>query len=195
MAGMGKVPVFCATTEGHTHRIASEIAATLRQQGFESEVQCLTTPMPAVDWQNVRGAIVGASIHMGRHQQAAFDFVTREVRELGSRPSAFFSVSLAAASKNPAEVDAVRGLATDFIRAAGWQPTRLLPVAGKLAYSKYGFVTRQVMRYIAWREGAPTDTGRDYEFTDWNAVRQFALELAADIARQDRPTASMPAAV
>ena len=36
------------------------------------------------------------------------------------------------------------------------------------------------MRFIAWREGAPTDTRRDYEFTDWAAVRQFALDFAAD---------------
>jgi menaquinone-dependent protoporphyrinogen oxidase len=51
------------------------------------------------------------------------------------------------------------------------------------------------MRYIAWREGGPTDTSRDYEFTDWNAVRQFALEVASDVAREARPAASMPAAV
>jgi menaquinone-dependent protoporphyrinogen oxidase len=195
MVGLGRIPVFCATTEGHTHRIASEIAATLRQQGFDSEVQCLATPMPAVDWTNVRGAIVGASIHAGRHQQAALDFATREVGELAARPSAFFSVSLAAASKNPAEVDAVRALATGFVRQAGWQPTRIFPVAGKLAYTKYGFVTRQVMRCIAWREGAPTDTSRDYEFTDWNAVRQFALDFAADVVKQARPPAALPAAV
>ena len=187
MTDMGSFPVFCATTEGHTHRIASEIAATLRQQGFRSEVHCLSTPMPPVDWQNVRGVIVGASIHIGRHQPAARDFIAREVRELAARPSAFFSVSLAAASKNPAEVDAARGLATGFVREAGWQPTRILSVAGKLAYTKYGFVTRQVMRYIAWREGAPTDTSRDYEFTDWDAVRQFALDLAADVIAQGRP--------
>jgi menaquinone-dependent protoporphyrinogen oxidase len=54
-------------------------------------------------------------------------------------------------------------------------------VSGKLAYSKYGFLTRQVMRLIAWREGAPTDTRRDYEFTDWSAVRTFALAMAEDI--------------
>jgi menaquinone-dependent protoporphyrinogen oxidase len=187
--------VFCATTEGQTHRIASEIAATLRQQGFDSEVRCLTTPMPPVDWQSVRGVIVGASIHAGRHQQAALDFVTREIGELAARPSAFFSVSLAAASKNPAEVDAVRGLARGFVQQAGWQPTRMLAVAGKLAYTKYGFVTRQLMRFIAWREGGPTDTSRDYEFTDWNAVRQFALEVASDVAREARRAASTATAV
>ena len=193
MLWMGSVPVFCATTEGQTYRIASEIAATLRQQGFVSEVHCLSEAMPPIDWVNVRGVVVGASIHAGRHQRIAVEFARREAPHLSVRPSAFFSVSLSAASRNPAEVDAARGLAVSFGRQVGWQPTRILSVAGALAYSRYGFLTRQIMRCIAWREGAPTDTSRDYEFTDWNAVRQFALDVALDVVRKAGPAAVRPA--
>ena len=52
------------------------------------------------------------------------------------------------------------------------------------------------MRFIAWREGAPTDVRRDYEFTDWNAVRRFALGVAADVLAEvlnDRHAAIRPA--
>ena len=139
MLAMGNVPVFCATTEGQTRRIAAEIAATLREQGFVSDVHCLSEAMPAVNWSDVRGVVVGASIHAGRHQKAAVDFVTREARHLTAVPSAFFSVSLSAASRNPAEVDAARGLATHFARQTGWEPTRVLSIAGKLAYSQVRF--------------------------------------------------------
>ena len=193
MLAMGNVPVFCATTEGQTRRIAAEIAATLREQGFVSDVHCLSEPMPAVDWSNVRGVVVGASIHAGRHQKAAADFVRREAGHLSACPSAFFSVSLSAASRNPAEVDAARGLATHFVRQTGWEPTRVLSVAGKLAYSQYGFLIKQIMRFIAWREGAPTDTSRDYEFTDWNVVRQFALDVATDVFRRSSTAEIRPA--
>jgi len=193
MLAMGNVPVFCATTEGQTRRIATEIAATLREQGFVSDVHCLSEAMPVVDWSNVRAAVVGASIHAGRHQKTAADFVRREAGHLSACPSAFFSVSLSAASRNPAEVDAARGLATHFVRQAGWEPTRVLSVAGKLAYSQYGFFIRQIMRFIAWREGAPTDTSRDYEFTDWNVVRQFALDVATDVFRRSSVAEIRPA--
>ena len=193
MRAMGNVPVFCATTEGQTRRIAAEIAATLREQGFVSDVYCLSEAMPAVNWLEVRGVVVGASIHAGRHQRAAVDFVNREARHLSARPSAFFSVSLSAASRNPTEVDAARGLATRFARQTGWEPTRVLSVAGKLAYSQYGFFTRQIMRFIAWREGAPTDTSRDYEFTDWGMVRQFALDVATDVFRHNSSAEFRPA--
>lgn len=178
---MGTVPVFYATTDGHTRRIAEQIASTLTQQGFESEACGLSKDMPPVDWLNVRGVVLGASIHRGQHQQVALDFATREAGHLSVRPSAFFSVSLSAGSRNPAEVDAARDLANAFVRAARWQPRQIACFAGKLAYTNYGFFKRQVMRFIAWREGAPTDARRDYEFTDWTAVRRFALDIAGDV--------------
>jgi menaquinone-dependent protoporphyrinogen oxidase len=176
------VPVFYVTTEGHTRTIAEHVATTLREQGFDSEARELSRET-RVDWSDVRAVVIGASIHAGRHQKAAVDFARHEAPHLNARPSAFFSVSLSAGSRNPAEVDAARGLAQSFVKAAGWTPQRTRCFAGKLAYSEYGFLTRQATRFIAWREGAPTDTSRDYEFTDWTAVRQFALDFAADTLR------------
>ena len=160
-------------------QIAEQIASTLREQGFDSEAR-LSRPTRGSTGRDVRAVVIGASIHVGRHQKAAVDFARHEAPHLNARPSAFFSVSLSAGSRNAAEVDAARGLAQDFVRAAGWTPQRIRCFAGKLAYSQYGFLKRQAMRFIAWREGAPTDTRRDYEFTDWTAVRQFALDFAAD---------------
>jgi menaquinone-dependent protoporphyrinogen oxidase len=62
--------------------------------------------------------------------------------------------------------------------------------AGKLAYTQYGVLTRWLMRRIAAREGGPTDTSRDHDLTDWVAVRDFALAVAADARRLER---SVPA--
>ena len=187
------VPVFFATTEGQTRRIAEQIASTLRQRGLDSEARDLSAALPPVDWLNVRGIVLGASIHAGRHQKIAQAFAKTEARHLAVRPSAFFSVSLSAGSRKPAEVEAARALARGFVKAAGWEPRRLECFAGKLAYSRYGFFIRQVMRFIAWREGAPTDPRRDYEFTDWTAVRRFALEVAADVLNDGRSAVARPA--
>jgi menaquinone-dependent protoporphyrinogen oxidase len=116
-----------------------------------------------------------------RHERAAADFVAREAPHLAARSAAFFSVSLSAGSKNQSEVDAAHAIARQFVHSAGWEPRRLACFAGRLAYSKYGFFKRWIMRRIAAREGAPTDTRRDHEFTDWAAVREFALEVAEDV--------------
>src|SRR5512134_3592135 len=137
------VPVFYATTEGHTRRIAEQIASTLRQQGLDSEAWDLSSAaLPPIDWLTVGGVVLGASIYAGRHQKVAEDFAKTEARHFAVRPSAFFSVSLSAGSRKPAEVEAARALARGFVKAAGWEPRRVECFAGKLAYSHYGFFKR-----------------------------------------------------
>jgi menaquinone-dependent protoporphyrinogen oxidase len=54
-------------------------------------------------------------------------------------------------------------------------------VAGRLAYTQYGFFKRWIMRAIARREGGSTDTTRDHEYTDWDAVTRFADEVVAAV--------------
>lgn len=49
--------------------------------------------------------------------------------------------------------------------------------AGTLRYTRYGFFKRFLMKQINKREGGDTDTSRDYEYTDWDAVTAFANEF------------------
>jgi menaquinone-dependent protoporphyrinogen oxidase len=183
---MVAVPVFYATTEGQTRRIAQRLAAGLHAHGLDSApVDLEQSEEAGIDWSAVHGAIVGASIHIGKHQAAAVRFATRHARQLGACPSAFFSVSMSEASKNPRDVTAARALAHGFVDRAQWKPDFVISLAGALVYSKYGWLTRLVMRWISRREGGPTDTSRDYEFTDWAAVDRLAAQLAERIRRAE----------
>jgi menaquinone-dependent protoporphyrinogen oxidase len=184
------IPVFYATTEGHTGHIAESIASTLREQGFDSEAIRLRRGLAPRDWSNVVSAVVGGSLHAGRHQAEVAAFIARERASLNRLPAAFFSVSLSAASRIPEEVQTARDIAQRFVRSVDWQPRRVVCVAGKLAYRQYGFLTRWMMRRIASREGGPTDTSRDHDLTDWNSVRAFALEVAADARRRNSARAA-----
>jgi menaquinone-dependent protoporphyrinogen oxidase len=176
------VPVFFATSEGQTRRIAKRIASVLHDLGLDSYAIDMAGPEAAnVDWNCVHGALVGASIHVGKHQKAAARFVRTHAANLTRVPSAFFSVSLAAASKNAKEVEAAQNLARAFPPACGWLPARIESVAGRLAYREYGFFIRLVMKRIAKKEGAPTDTSRDYEMTNWEQVDKLAREMARRI--------------
>jgi menaquinone-dependent protoporphyrinogen oxidase len=183
---MLRVPVFYATTEGHTRRIAQTIASTLREQGLDSEALDLERLQQSPDWPHIAAAIVGGSLHAGRHQRAVETFVAREAPHLSERPAAFFSVSLSVASSNAEKAAAARKIASSFVEGAGWFPQRLTCFAGKLAYTQYGFFTRWIMRRIAKAEGQPTDTSRDYDYTNWAEVRDFALAIAADLGRPRR---------
>lgn len=172
------VPVFYASTEGQTRRIAEHLADQFLEHGFTSHAIDMASPeAETIDWTRVRGAVVGASLHMQKHQRAAHDFVARHADDLNRVPSAFFSVSLAAASANIDEVRAAQTLADAFPAAHRWRPAIVASVAGRLAYTKYGFLTRLLMKHIARKEGAPTDTSRDYELTNWEKVDRLAHEL------------------
>src|SRR5436190_5351905 len=160
-------PVFFATSEGQTRRIAARFAAALRLDGLDSAIYNIADLQHVdLDWSGVRGAIVGASIHVGKHQPEVATFVSVHVTQLNRLQSLFFSVSMAAASQHPEEVLKAQEIATAFPAAHGWKPQRVISLAGRLAYTQYNFVVRPLMKRIARKEGGPTDTSRDHEFTD-----------------------------
>ena len=85
---------------------------------------------------------------------------------------------------------AAQHLAEKFPIALGWHPDRVACFAGRLAYTQYGFVKRLVMQWISRKEGAPTDTSRDYEFTNWGDVDQLAEEVKGFLQRQAAGTSA-----
>jgi menaquinone-dependent protoporphyrinogen oxidase len=181
---MCEVPVFYATSEGQTRRIAQTLASELRAHGVESEAIDIQSPAAeTVEWKRARVVIIGASIHAGRHQRQAAAFVRRHLQALNERPAVFMSVSLAIASALPNEVDAARRIAQAFPAELGWRPVRTVCLAGRLAYTQYGWLTRFVMRRIAAKAGGPTDTRRDHELTNWAEVRELAKAIADQIER------------
>jgi menaquinone-dependent protoporphyrinogen oxidase len=74
-----------------------------------------------------------------------------------------------------------RKITSDFPEHIGWKPLMTTQLAGALKYTQYGFFTRLVMKKIAKREGRTTDTSKDHEYTDWDAVREFVAEFLVKI--------------
>jgi menaquinone-dependent protoporphyrinogen oxidase len=184
------IPVFYATTEGQTRRIAERLVAIFREKGFTSRaLDVASSGADYLDWRHVRAAVVGASLHAHRHQRSAEAFVREHVGDLNGHPSAFFSVSLAAISPMPAERDAAAQIASKLPVRTGWHPNEVKCLAGRLAYTKYGFITRLIMKRIARRQGAPTDTTRDYEFTNWDDVARLADTVVRMVTASRRQAA------
>ena len=183
---MCDVPIFYATSEGQTRRIAERIAQQVRKHGLDSRaIPIISDEAAHVEWARVRGAAIGASIHLGKHQAEAAAFARVHHDALSERPSLFVSVSMAAASSNPEEVDTVRTIAVKFTADTGWTPSRIATVAGRLAYTQYNWLVRLMMRRIARKEGGATDTSRDHEYTDWAQVERLADQLAYEVRRRE----------
>lgn len=178
---MAHVLIVYGTTEGHTAKIAEHIGDAVRRLGHEAVVRpAAEIAEGALD--GCDAVIVGASLHEGRYQRAVRDFIERHAAALAAQPSAFFSVSLAAASRDPDERAEALRLATDFAARAGWAPRSIASFAGALKYTQYSWLKRMVMKQIAGKERGDTDTSRDFEYTDWAAVTRFAEELVNGIA-------------
>jgi menaquinone-dependent protoporphyrinogen oxidase len=188
-----RAALFFATREGHTRRITERLAADLRARAVQVDVfnvhPDVGTGEP-IDWAKYAIACVAASVHVGHHEPEMIEFVKRYRTALERIQATFISVSLSeagvedpkrpAAERERAAAD-VQRMIDVFVTETGWRPGRTLPVAGALAYSKYNFFIRFVMKRIARKAGAPTDTSRDYELTDWPGLDRFAGELTGSV--------------
>jgi len=181
-----KAAIFFATREGQTRKIAERVAADIRAHGIDADVVDVRTLRSPIRWADYTIACVAASVHGGHHEREMIAFARQHRDELVRRRAAFLSVTLSeAGAEDPeAPLDRRQRAAADaqrmidvFIAETGWRPARSLPVAGALAYSRYNFFIRFVMKRIARSYGAPTDTSRDYEFTNWAAIDAMAEQL------------------
>jgi menaquinone-dependent protoporphyrinogen oxidase len=181
-----KAAVFFATREGQTEKIAGHIAIDLRAHGIDADVLNVKEASASVNWKDYALAFVAASVHAEHHEREMIEFVRRHRNHLEQLRAAFISVTMSeAGAEDPAApADQRQRCAADaqrmidvFIKETGWTPERCLPVAGALMYTRYNFLIRFVMKRISRKQGGPTDTSRDYEFTDWRGLDRFVEDV------------------
>jgi menaquinone-dependent protoporphyrinogen oxidase len=166
-----RIAIIYATSEGQTRKVAEHLAERFREHG--EDVAVLHADELPLDYtlDNSDGVILGASIHVGRHQDFMVDYVDENHDKLDSMPNAFYSVSLSTAT---GEDEQAAGYIEEFEQRTGWKPQQTARFGGALRYSEYNFLTRPIMQKIARDAGADTDTSQDWEYTDWDAVDSFA---------------------
>ncbi|HUL92979.1 MAG TPA: menaquinone-dependent protoporphyrinogen IX dehydrogenase [Burkholderiales bacterium] len=178
--------ILYATTEGQTARIAERIARALRNRGHAAETCPATDAPQGLGAAGYNGVVVGASIHYGRHPAYLRSLVRSHRAALEARPSAFFSVSLSGGGPG-AKPEAARRYLEVFLRQTGWHPQQTATFAGALPYSRYGAFKRRLMVAFVGLGGGDTDTSRDYEYTDWDAVERFAETFAQRLGPATSP--------
>ena len=170
---MMRVLIPYGTTEGLTARISDYVAEVIRGHGYEADTEDIKGS-GATELDGYDAVIVGASIHMGNHEDYDLDFVRENRDALERLPSAFFSVSMAAHDN----IEEAEGYIDEFVRETGWRPAQVGLFGGALLYTHYGFIKRHLMKKIARDKGNPdTDTSRDYIYTEWDGVKHFVEEF------------------
>ena len=192
---MKPIGVFYATREGQAQRIAEHVAANLRVRGLAAQLQDVRLLPATFNLNECAAVILAASVHAGAHESEMVRFVKQHVARLDRLPTAFLSVTLSEAGAERKDASAqeharfeadVNKMLDHLFEKTGWHPKQVKPVAGALLYTKYNFIVRFIMKQIAKKVGAETDTSRDYEYTDWASLDRFIAKFADELGGLDR---------
>ena len=171
-----------ASTEGQTKKIVGRIEERLSAAGMVVEVVS-AAEVEAAAASDADAVIVAGSVHQGQHQKDLVEFVKASAPEWRDKKTAFVSVSMAMAALSD-EGSGEAGVGESgraeaqkyvdgFAAQSGWQPPRVLCVAGALRFTQYDWLKRQLMKMISKKQGFTGDAGKDHEFTDWDQVDRF----------------------
>lgn len=173
---MTRILIAYHSGEGQTAKVAEHMAGVLKDRGAEVDVVVAEkAPSPS----GYDGVIAGDSIHAGHHSKELTRWVTQHVDELNELPIALFQVSLTSATDDEEHDIEARRLLSGLVDATGLDPDMVGMFAGALAFTRYGWLKRKLMAHIAAKEREGLDPGRDYEYTDWEAVEHFATDALA----------------
>jgi menaquinone-dependent protoporphyrinogen oxidase len=178
------------TSYGHTQKIVEHMASTIRRHGGHPTTVPGNEVPDGFEPRIYDGVIIAASIIGGKHQRYIERFIKRHLDWLQHVPSAFFSVSGSAGSPQSEVQQEAHRLAESFVSNLGWRPAVLETIAGEIAYTRYWFGLRFIMRMIAKGQGGPTDTSRDIDLTDWMQVDRLALDVLTRVQGATQAPAS-----
>jgi len=166
----GMAVVYYATRDGQAQRIAEHICRKLDEGGTPTAPRNLLPDLPAPGELAAAPLIVlVAAVRYGKHLPEADRFLAAYRALPAPPPLALASVNLTAGNAYLRKTIARHQL-TPALAAA---------FAGRLDYRRYGWRDRQIIRFIMLLTGGPTDPDTCIEYTSWDAVEDFAAQIAA----------------
>ena len=152
-------------------KLLQRTATHLRERGHQVELRDSAALASDLKLGHFDAFVIAASVHQEHHQETVTNFVFAHHELLNTKPSALISVSLSAAlgdQKTEAQKYVDR-----FVSVTEWQPSMTLLLGGALRFNKYDYFQEQFVKFVVMKSGDPSPE-RDNEFTDWNALANFA---------------------
>ena len=169
-----KTGIIYATVDGQTLKICNRLKDVLVQNNQKVELFSIDDFKGDITCYDK--LIIGASIRYGVHNKKIIDFINTNKKELDAIKTAFFSVNLVA-RKLEKNTPNSNPYVIKFFKNIDWKPTIVEVFAGKLDYKKYPFFDRVMIQFIMWMTKGPTNTNTEIEYTNWDKVTAFGLQL------------------
>lgn len=162
-----------ATRYGSTQEVAEQVAATLRENGHEVDLQ------PAGQVQTVddyRAVVLGTPLYIGRWLKDARRFLTRHQEALTERPVAVFS--LGPTGEGEEEWEGVRGQLDKELAGFPWlEPVSVALFGGRYDPAKLGLFHRM----LASLPASPLYQMPASDVRDWERIEAWANDLATTL--------------
>ena len=171
---MSETLIIYSSTDGHTKTICLKILNSLKNPDLVKIIPL--EEAETFDLSKYKKIIIGASIRYGKHNKKVSYFVKKNINLLNQKKTAFFSVNVVA-RKPEKNSPNTNPYVIKFLRDTNWKPTKVDVFAGKVDYPNYNFINKNVIRFIMMITKGPVDTKNSYEFTNWDNVKKFAIEL------------------
>lgn len=179
-----------ASKYGHTLKIAQFISTELSNLGHTSDMVDCGQYHSAMNLSIYQGIIVGAPVYRGNYPKQLAKWIKANPQFKTQVPcSAFYSVCLGIMDQNEASVLREKEIVADFLDWNHWRPNSTAIFAGALNFTKYNWLLKRFMRRIAKKSGmTSTDITKNYDFTDWQAVRKFTQDFSNQVLQATQQT-------
>ena len=169
-----RILIVFGTTDGHTAKVATAISNTLRAEGADVDLVQARPGGPDPNPADYAAVIVAGSVHTAATSGRYGAGCARTRRASTAGRTAFVSVCLGILERTAASEAELAGIMENFFETTQWMPSvrksspARCPTRATPGSSDWSFDSSS-----ATRDGQ-ADSSRDYEYTDWNDVRDFA---------------------
>ena len=170
-----KTLIIFSTVDNHTKKISDYISRFLDSKDSIDVVNLEI--INKYNLENYNRIIIGASIRYGKFRKNLYEFISKNKIHLDKKVSCFFGVNLVARKKEK-NTPETNPYIIKFLKKTKSKPNLVGVFAGSLEYSKYKISDKIIIKFIMWITDGPTDTSRNYEFTDWNDVKNFSKKIS-----------------
>ncbi len=171
---MKTVLVVYDSRSGHTARIARRIWETIIAEGHQADMMhVLEADREGVDWNKYDLVICGAPVLYGVFRKQFLAFVYRWKAVLDAKPNSFFNVTVIA--RNPAKATPEGNVyCRKFLENNPWHPKDVKCFAGKVDYPNWSWIDAKLIQMIMKMTKGPTEMTAVIDYTDWEAVEDYA---------------------
>lgn len=171
---MENILIVYATKQGQAQKIAEVISKHLQSYGRHTDVRNIDDIPRGFEIKEYDGIIVGAGVHAAGYSSNLRKWIKSNHHIFSLKPTAFYSVCLGILQDSPKVREEEENIKQNLFDQTEWYPDSSTIFAGALPYSKYNWILKKIMHNIVQKAGVETDMTKDYEYTNWKDVKEFA---------------------